>query len=298
MVEPLEGTRVTQEQQLRLGWGHCSQQCEQVSLEAGALLAEAVRCRYTVLVGQHTPVPETSLLTGDNGDTGAAGLRGCPPRWVGALRGAHAVQHLLECSAVHRLPSSIDPGLSYLNEPWPRASARKTFHLTSAIRAVTQRQGRSSAAVMNVLTPLCAALGLPGCLWRRMADPGPAYPQHLFAGAFQIQRRNISSRKVCGNAALAVGTGPVGAVPGSQEPGQAGRGAALQGQCEGGTGMRAAFGACGRTRLCPSSLRVTWGFFSSSPAVPSCAASPASLQVVLVVPTCCWRVPEISLSLC
>lgn len=148
------------------------------------------------------------------------------------------MQHLLECSAVHRLPSSIDPGLSYLNEPWPRASARKTFHLTSAIRAVTQRQGRSSAAVMNVLIPLCAALGLHGCLWRRMADPGPAYPQHLFAGTFQIQRRNISSRKVCGNAALAVGTGPVDAVPGSQEPGQAGRGAALQGQCEGGTGMR------------------------------------------------------------
>lgn len=39
--------------------------------------------------------------------------------------------------------------------------------------------------MVNVLTPLCAAQGLHGCLWCRMADPSPAYLQQLFAGNFQ-----------------------------------------------------------------------------------------------------------------
>lgn len=110
------------------------------------------------------------------GDTGAAGLREDASLGGSTLRGTGRAAFAaarprtggLGVHGVHRLSSSIDPGLSYLNEPWPRASARKTFHLTSAIRAVTQWQERSSATVINVLTPLRAAVGLHGCLWCRM----------------------------------------------------------------------------------------------------------------------------------
>lgn len=59
-----------------------------------------------------------------------------------------------------------------------------------------------------VLQRGCTAASGAGC-----ADPGPAYLQHLFAENFQVQRRNISSRKVGGNAVLAVGSRAVDVFP-------------------------------------------------------------------------------------
>lgn len=102
--------------------------------EAAALLGEAVQgeqCSSTQPCQRHPSLPCP-------GDTGASGLREDALLVVWEHSEGHRPCSICwECIGVHRLSSSIDPGLSYLNELWPRASAGKTFHLTSAIRAVT-----------------------------------------------------------------------------------------------------------------------------------------------------------------
>lgn len=104
------------------------------------LCRQGERCRSAVLARQHTSLQRCHRHPSwpCPGDSGASGLRrdALPVGWEHS-EGHRPCRICREYIGVHRLSSGIDPGLSYLNELWPRASARKTFHLTSAIKAVT-----------------------------------------------------------------------------------------------------------------------------------------------------------------